>query len=270
MAIFKRKNLIHLIAITAMALLATGCSDDHGLAPIRSGISGTINYIGEWPPNTAEVRIVAATNFPPNDINDLIIGDILAIGGESTEYTFYLNPGDYYLGLVWREQNAAWGIQSIFGLHLVEGNPFSPALVTIPDASTIVQNKNIDADFSKARRGSSSSISGMVHFVGDWPEQIEGLMVIASTEFPPTTLLDFSFSSFLPGYVDSTDYFISAAPDTYRAVGVVMKLVNQPWALENIVGILLKENSFQPQEVIVPTEDSHIEDIDFTVYFREK
>jgi len=221
-------------------LLAIGCSDDHGLEPTRSGISGTIHYLGEWPAKTAEVRIVAATQFPPTDVNELIIGDVLAIGGDSTEYTFYLNPGDYYLGLVWREADAAWGIQSIFGLLLEEGNPFSPEM------------------------------SGTVRFVGQWPENIEGFMVIASTTFPPVTLLDFSFSSILPGYVDSTDYFISASPDTFLAVGVVMKLIDQPWALENIVGILLKENSFQPQEVIVPTETSHIEDVDFTVYFREK
>jgi hypothetical protein len=109
-----------------------------------------------------------------------------------------------------------------------------------------------------------------VRFVGQWPENIEGFMVIASTTFPPITLLDFSFSSIRPGYVDSTDYFISASPDTFLAVGVVMKLINQPWALENIVGILLKENSFQPQEVIVPTETSQIENVDFTVYFREE
>lgn len=266
------KNLyyISVIATIGMLFMLAGCSDDHGLEPIRSGISGTIQYVGEWPENTAEVRIVAATQFPPTDINDLIIGDVMAIGGETTDYTFYLNPGDYYLGLVWREQNAAWGIQSIFGLHLAEGDPFSPAIVTIPDAQTVVTGKNIEADFSKARRGSNSSISGTVRFIGDWPQQIEGFMVIASTEFPPTTLLDFSFSSILPGYVDSTEYFISASPDTFKAVGVVMKLIDQPWALENIVGILLKENSFQPQEVIVPTEDSQIKDIDFTVYFREE
>ncbi len=270
MAHLIKSNFIYAIFILVVLIFAGGCSDDHGLEPIRSGISGTITYLGEWPAKTSEVRIVAATQFPPTDINDLIIGDVLALGGESTEYTFYLSPGDYYLGLVWREQNAAWGIQSIFGLHLEEGNPFSPALVHVPDAETVVTGKNIEADFAKARRGSSSSISGTVRFVGTWPAQVEGFMVIASTIFPPTTLLDFSFSSILPGYVDSTEYSIAASPGTYKAVGLVMKLIDQPWALENIVGILLEENSFQPREVVVPTEDSQIEDIDFTVYFREK
>jgi len=44
------------IQITNLLLLILGfiillsCETDHGLEPIRSGISGTIKYIGKWPP----------------------------------------------------------------------------------------------------------------------------------------------------------------------------------------------------------------------------
>lgn len=249
-----------LLFILAISLVLLTCKMDHGLEPIRSGISGTIKYIGKWPQNTAEVRIVASTKFPPSDLNDLIIGDILPIGGDSTIYTFYLNPGDYYVALVWREREAAWGIQSIFGIYTEPGNALAPALVTIPDEKTIVTGKNIIADFAYARRASNSSISGTITFIGDWPEQVENFMVIASTQFPPGSLLDLAFSGLQPANVDSLNYFIPAAPDTYRVVGVVIKKFEQPWALENLVGLLLKD-------IIVPTDTSEVKGIDFPVFF---
>lgn len=243
------------------------CEIDHGIEPIRSGISGTIHYIGKWPKNTAEVRIVAATKFPPTDINDLIIGDILPIGGDTAAYTFYVDPGEYYLGLVWRERNQAWGIQSIFGIYLEQGNPFSPGAIMVPDQNTIIAGKDITGDFAHARRATASSISGMVKFNGAWPPNVENFMVIASTQFPPQSLLDFSFSSLLPAYVDTANYFIAASPNTYRAVGVVLKIKEQPWAMDNIVGILLKPGTFELQEIIVPTETSQIKGVNIDVYF---
>lgn len=255
----KRQSQL-LLFIIVISLFAFTCDMDHGLEPIRSGISGTINYVGDWPENTAEVRIVAATTFPPTDINDLIIGDILPIGGDSTIYIFYLDPGDYYIGLVWREREAAWGIQSIFGIYTNPGDSFAPGLITIPDDTTVVTGKDITADFAYARRASQSSISGTVKFSGNWPENVENFMVIASTKFPPASMLDLAFSGLQPGYVDSINYSISAAPGTYLVVGVVLKKVDQPWALENVVGLLLKD-------IVVPTESSEVKGIDFTVFF---
>ena len=258
-SILKCQNQFLLFIIVISLFLFT-CEMDHGLEPIRSGISGTIRYIGKWPPNTAEVRIVAATKFPPSDLNDLIIGDILRVGGDSTIYTFYLDPGDYYVGLVWRERDAAWGIQSIFGIYTDPGDSFAPGLITIPDDTTIVTGKNITADFAYARRASKSSISGTVNFVGNWPDSVESFMVIAATKFPPESMLDLAFSGLQTGYVDSINYSISAAPGTYRAVGVVNKKVDRPWALENVVGLLLKD-------IVVPTDSSEVKGIDFTVFF---
>ncbi len=268
MILIKKRRTPFIVTILWIPLIILMCKMDHGLEPIRSGISGTIKYIGKWPANTAELRIVAATKFPPTDVNDLIIGDVLPIGGDSTVYTFYLDPGDYYLGLVWREREASWGIQSIFGIYTEPDNAFSPGLITIPDDATIVTGKDIIADFAHAKRASNSNISGKIKFIGNWPEQVENLMVIASTQFPPESLLDFAFSNLLPAYVDSIDYFIPAAPDTYQAVGAVIKLVDQPWALENIVGLLFKPNSLELQEVIVPDEDSQVKGVNLTVYFR--
>ncbi len=256
----KNRQIQLLLIILATSLIFLTCEMNHGLEPIRSGISGTIKYIGKWPQNTAEVRIIAATKFPPSDLNDLIIGDILPIGGDSTIYTFYLSPGDYYLGLVWRERDASWGIQSIFGIYTTPGNALSPAAISIPDEKSIVTGKDIVADFAYAKKASSSSISGKISFIGNWPEQSENFMVIAATKFPPTSLLDMAFTGLQPAYVDSINYSISAAPATYHVVGVVIKKVNQSWALENLVGLLLKD-------IIVPTDTSAIKGVDFPVFF---
>lgn len=262
-----QKQTLYFLVISLPILFLFDCGMDHGIEPIRSGISGTIHYVGNWPQNTAEVRIVAATKFPPTDLNDLIIGDILPNGNDSSAYTFYLDPGDYYLGLVWRGRDAAWGIQSIFGIYLEAGESFSPGLITVPDNKTIINGIDITADFAHAKQASESSISGSVKFNGAWPPNVENFMVIASTQFPPQSLLDFSFSSLLPANIDSADFFISAAPDIYRAIGVVIKIIDTPWALDNIVGILLKPNSFELQEIVVPTDTSKIEGVNISVYF---
>lgn len=249
-----------MLFVVLLTVQLMNCEIDHGLEPIRSGIQGTIKYVGKWPQNTAEVRIVAATKFPPSDINDLIIGDILPIGGDSTLYTFYLDPGNYYLGLVWRERNSAWGIQSIFGIYTEPGNAFAPASITIPDSRTIVTGKNIIADFAYARRATKSSISGTIKFFGQWPSGSESCMVIATTKFPPATLLDLAFSGLQPANVDSMNYFIPASPGLYRALGVVIKKVDQPWGLENLAGLLLKD-------IMVATDSSQVTNINFVVYF---
>jgi len=179
-----------------------------------------------------------------------------------------LKQGDYYIGVVWREREAAWGIQSIFGIYFEGDNKFSPGLVTIPDDYSIIPNKNIEADFANAKRASNSRISGTVTFIGNWPDSSENVMVIAANKFPPESLLNFSFSSLLPVNMDSVNYFISAAPDTYRAVGAVLKLIDKPWSLESIIGICFEGNPPKPKEVIVPDENSLIEGINFPVYFR--
>jgi len=263
----KKITTVALLA-TMMLLFSLNCRMDHGIEPIRSGISGTIKYIGAWPPNTAEIRIVGAKKFPPEDLNDLIIGDILPLNVDSTEYTFYLEPGDYYLGLVWRERDAAWGIQSIFGIYTEPDNSFSPGLITIPDENTIVTGKDMVADFRYAKRATNSSISGTVTFIGNWPDQSENVMVIAATQFPPQSLLDLNFSNLLPPNIDSTEYLIPAAPDTYRAVGVVLKLKEQSWALDNIIGLLLEGNPPKLKEIVVPDDESQVQNVDLTVFFR--
>ena len=264
-----KKNLITILGtIFIFTLFCFSCQMDHGLEPIRSGISGTIHYIGEWPENTAEIRIVATKTFPPNDVNDLIIGDVLPLSGDSTKYFFYLEPGDYYLGLVWRGHDTAWGIQSIFGIYFEPDQPFSPGQINVPDASIMVDEKNIEADFSKAKAVSASKITGTLRFSGAWPDSVEDVRVIASLEFPPTSLLDLSFSNGIPAYVDSASYYIPVSPGIYKAVGVVIKQKNQPWSVNNIVALYLKENSFLWQEVVVPTEESQIEEVDIDVVFR--
>jgi len=251
-----------LLLISFVLLLLLSCEMDHGLEPIRSGISGTIRYIGKWPQNTAEVRIVGATKFPPSDLNDLIIGDIMPLGGDSTIYTFYLDPGDYYVGLVWRERDAAWGIQSIFGIYTKADTILTPSLITIPDDTTIVTGKDIIADFAYARRASKSNISGTITFAGNWPENVENFMVIAiaGKKLQPESLFDLAFSGLYPAYVDTMNYSISAAPGSYGVVGVVIKIIDESWALDKVVGLLIKD-------IIVPTDSSQVTGNDFTVFF---
>ena len=232
----KTTNLIILIS-----LIFVSCNIDRGLEPIRSRVQGTITYSGEWPAEPAEIRLVAATQFPPSGLEDLIIGDNLPPNLESQEYAFYLTPGTYkVVGVAWREKDSVWDILSICGLYFSGADSLAPGEIVISDDRDEVKNIDIHVNRSNAHRITDTKIAGNITFEGAWPDSVLEVRVIATTKFSlfPTvlpTLLDISFSDKIEVGTDSAQYKINTFPGTFVATGVLVFKQNQSLSVQDIL-----------------------------------
>jgi len=268
------KNMKMIYCLLLVSILFIGnCDIDRGLEPINSNIEGVITYSGEWPGSPAEVRLIAATKFPPSGLSDLIIGESIPITGSEYKYNFYLKPGSYsVLGVGWREQNSTWDILSICGLYFVGNDSLSPGKVELLDEKSKVQDINIKVNRSKAKRITNSKISGYVTFDGAWPDSITEVRVISTTQFSiaPTvklpSLLDISFSNSIPIESDSVQYVINAYPGKFVATGVLFFKANHTLSIEDILySYTVGGLSLTPIEVL---ENHTIGGPNFDVHFK--
>ena len=218
--------------------LFLSCEFDRGLEPLRSRISGVITFSGDWPAEPEEVRIIAATKFPPSDISELVLGETLPHDADTYSYKNYMEKGTYkILGVAWREKGGSWGLTSVCGLYFSETESLFPGEVVIPSEAAMVENINIHVDRSSARRTPSSQITGTVNFDGAWPEEFTGAIVVASSKDPLSesfSILDFIYSLVIPEDTPSYQYNIEAPMGTYKAVGVLFFKGDTPLSLEDL------------------------------------
>ncbi len=247
-------------------ILCLSCDIDRGLAPLKNGISGTIYFKGAWPENTDQVLALASTDFPPQGITQLDMGEPLPHGVNSAQYTIFLPPGTYRaVGVVWKEKNYEWNTNNIIGVYFIGDDSLSPGIVEVPEDS-MATGIDIVADFSRARSHFESSISGTLLFNGDWPENADNLFVVASLVplFPELpTLLDLYISSSIPIGLDSVDYEISVPPDTYNFLAVILLEQNASIGLNSIKGLYV-------EPITVPDNAAQVGNIDITVYLGQE
>jgi len=252
-------------------LLILSCNIDPGLEPIRSNIQGVITYSGEWPAPPAEVRLVAASKFPPSSIDELIIGESIPVTGDSYEYAFYLKPGNYdVIGVAYRAENSKWDIISICGLYFSGTDSLTPGEVVISSDTAQVANIDMFVNRSNAKKVTDSKIIGSIIFEGTPPDSVQEVRVIATTKFSlfPTvlpTLLDLSFSNSISLEQDTVEYTINAFPDVYVATGVIFFKSNQSLSEDDLYySLSVGGLSFLQYEV---KEDSVVVGPDFHIKF---
>ena len=196
------------------------------LGDIRSHIQGTVTFTGQWPAEAAEVRMIAANTFPP-EFEEVIIGELIPPDATVYSYDFKL-PQDTYnlIGVAWRAEGTTWDLLSVCGFYLEDGDSLSPAEVTIPTDTSIVQNIRFGVNRSKSRITSDTRITGSITFSGTWPADITEARVIATTKFnilpvQLPTLLDLGFSDPIKPGTTSLDYEIMAFPGLFKATAVI-------------------------------------------------
>lgn len=201
----------------ACLLLAAGCDGDHGIAPLRSTISGTVTFLGDWPEATAQVVIVASTRFPPTAFTDLILSEPLPIGVSQYDYDLYVPPGTYQLvGVAWRGEDEAWDVNSLVGQYTQQ--------VVVATESSQATGIDITVNFTRG------TISGSVTFQGDWPENAEEVRVVVYQTYPPASFFLMSgYSDPIPLGVSAHGYTVSLAPGTYEWVIVVWRPAGKFW-----------------------------------------
>ena len=239
---------------------------------VQSGIQGTVTFTGAWPAPAEEVRLVAATTFPPT-FEEIIIGDSIPVDAASYDYLFELRPDTYRIvGVAWRAEGTNWDILSICGFYFSGEDSLAPGQVVVPTDVSVVDNINIEVDRSKARKITDTKIVGSITFNGTWPADVTEARVIATTRFsilPPNvelpTLLDLAFSDVIQPGITSLDYVIKAFPGTFVATGVIFFREGQTLSVGDIfysaeVGGL----DVNPYEV---PEDSTVAGPDFNIQF---
>ena len=240
---------------------------DVHLEPVLSGVSGTITFTGNWPAPAEEVRMVAATTFPPN-FEEIIPGESIPVDAASHNYFFELRPDTYRLiGVIWRAEGTNFDLLSICGFYFEGENLIAPGEVVIPTDVSIIENINIEVDRSKARKITDTKIVGSITFNNAWPTSITEARVIASTKFSFTelpTLLDLAFSDVIAPGTTYLDYVVHAFPDTFLATGVIFFREGQTLSINDIfysadVGGLHYETFVIPEDSTYIGPDFNIE-----------
>lgn len=255
-----------------LALVLAACESDPGLEPTRSGFSGTIRFVNEWPETTDQVVVVAATKFPPATTSDIVLGEPLPIGVDSVDYTIYSPPLEFSaVGVVWKERDQPWDVTNIIGIYFPTANKFSPGSITIPDRSTLVRGIDMVADLSLARRYVLSGISGMLRVKGSWPEKATSVIVAASYPALPTGLLDVVLGTPIPAPFDSSRYELTLPPATYRLIGALVLEEGASIGLTSLRGLYYANpDDFIPGSITLTSDTMRLEGVDITLDFGEE
>lgn len=264
-----RKRLFTIILIILSVLLILSCDTDPGLEPTESGISGTITFTGDWPENTDEVTVVAATKFPPSSLEEIVLSEPLPLGRDSVDYVIYHPPLDFAaVGVVWKEKDQPWDVTNIIGIYFPpeDGPGLNPAGVSIPDKNTLVSSIDITAELDKAKPAVDSYIRGTLNVEGEWPANATTLIMWAAKEFSNNlTLTDIIFGNPLPVGFDSLAYAFKAQPGSYRAFGALVLLEDEPISTINILQGLYVPALTDP--INVKSDTSVVNNIDITLLF---
>ncbi|MBN1481091.1 hypothetical protein EH223_01380 [candidate division KSB1 bacterium] len=256
-----------LILLCFFPLLIFFCDVPTGLKPTQSGIAGTVFFKNEWPKQTDEVMVVAATVFPPTSLEDIIMSEPLDTFVDSANYVIWTNPEAFAaVGVVWKEKEQPWEVTNIIGIYFPTDDKFTPGSVTIPDRNTLVDSINIEADLSVARRKVDSVIEGTLTLTDEWWDGAEYVLVIAAKTILNPGLLDLTFGFPMEANFDTTTYSLPVQPGTYVAIGAIVTEKGQPIGTESIKGFYKKKASDRlPTIVKIPTDTTRISNIDITI-----
>jgi len=265
------KNLKITFILLFIFIYLLSCNIDPGLEPTQSGFQGKINFLNEWPERTDQVLVVASTVFPPANITDIILGDPLPIGVDSTDYIIYTPPAHFAaIGVVWKEKNQPWDVTNIIGIYFPTNNKFTPGSITIPDKHTIIDSINIIADLSKAKRAVKSKITGKLRVNGEWPPNATSVLLAASPTILPEGLLDITLGQPIEAGFDSVQYSFTVQPGRYRLIGALVLEEGASIGFQSIRGIYYeKPGEFSPGSVTIDTDTTVIKNINITLNFEK-
>ncbi len=259
------------LVFLSMPLFLT-CHMDSGLQPTRSGFSGRLYFQNDWPPQTEQVIVVAATKFPPTAITEILMGDPLPLYQDSTDYTLYTTPQEFAaVGVVWKEKGRPWDVTNIIGIYFSGDNHFTPAKVNVSNRDQMVADINMEVDLSKAKLQVSSGLEGVITVKGQWPAASQSLIMAASRPILPSSLLDISLGQPLAVPFDSTRFFLSLQPGTYRLIGTLLIEQGKEISVSSLVGLYYKKpGDIFPGSVTIPNDTTRVKGVRITIDFDHK
>lgn len=163
----KRSRIFSLVALAAMMLFVSACSDDDNPtnAPEFGSVAGRVTFVGSWP-SVGDVQVSIWTSWPPAGPPSAATNPIPSA---STTYDYKiegLNKGTYKaLTVGWRNPANPAGAK-VLGLYLNDANNTgvlgidsatgrqmlaTPITIEISDAKMIWTGLNIKADLAYAQ-----------------------------------------------------------------------------------------------------------------------
>ena len=159
-----KKRFIIAAIIILFIIIVSGCYEGHGLEPEPPAgeIRGQVEFVGQWPDSTREVRVAVLKEYPVGISHTNILklfnfvqnnyvadSDTIPRGSQYYNYSLELPPGEYaWILVVWFPDisNYFLGVKEL-GAYYEDPEQDYPSLVTI-NAGETVRGLDIRADFS--------------------------------------------------------------------------------------------------------------------------
>jgi hypothetical protein len=227
-----------------------------------SQITGTVNLQGAWPDEYSSAMVFSTKRDMISeqfDLLDLNMGTALERGQASANYTIE-TPADTNrsIGLAFLDINGTLTEEAVYFSQNNGGMEINEQL--------IAANETIDGpDFDMQLGSVTSAVKGTISFIGDWPATAEEVRLITATTYPPS-IDELIIGEEISPDVSTHKYTFYLEPNTYRMMGVAWRAEGTEWDIMSICGAYFAgEDSLAPSDVIIPNEDSIVEDINIVV-----
>jgi hypothetical protein len=186
------KKYFWLLALTTIIVLASRCSDDHGVAPLPGNLALDVIFINnKIPTDTQGIYLFIAPTFPPHAINEMFLSpnslpfkkllNNVQEGARDTLYTEMNLPYGHYeaIGLWWYNKNTESNLADVFTLKI--GSNLLPAQIDITPENPFVHT-DLWANLTRVER--DASIEGTITFNGPFPENTLATAIAAYSRKP--------------------------------------------------------------------------------------
>jgi hypothetical protein len=225
-------------------------------------ITGTVSLQGAWPDEYASAVIISSKKDMISeqfDLLDLNMGTALDRGESAAAYEID-TPADTvrtiavaFLDINGKlTEDAVYFAQNNGGLVLNE---------QIINSNQAVNGPNFEVSLGSV----TSAVKGTINFTGSWPAEAEEVRLITATTYPPA-IEELIIGEEISPDVSSHKYTFYLEPDTYKLMGVAWRAKGTEWDIMSICGAYFAgEDSLAPSDVVIPDENSIIEDINIVV-----
>lgn len=264
--------LCSLAAALSVALVFHACEDFGVEADFFKGtVRGELTIDTVVPAQTDEIRVALSPDFPPSDFKELQISEVIPVNKDTSvksqvvPFEMQLPLGKYDATVViWKAKDKSWSLTDIVGLH---GNlsRFELRSIELTSDHPLEENVSIPVDLSRVNR--TSSVSGTIDFVGDWPANtfITALIMLRDISdlngIPPVLV-------FVPIGAEQFSYNSGISPGTYNTIAVAW-LPLGPFDFSKIKFLGVYEDPDNPGEQgkLVVEDNMTITGIDITADF---
>jgi len=192
-----------LTTIAAVTLIALGCSDDHGIAPLPGRLGVDVIFLQEQiPENTQGVYLFVAPVFPPHAINELYLSPNSLPLDRDTVHTEIVLPYGHYeaVGLWWFNTETVSNLADVFTLKI--DSDFLPWEFDLDSEHPSIRTE-LYANLKRVER--DATLKGTITFNGPFPANTLATAIGAYIK-KPESKVDYLI------YLESMDFSIDENP----------------------------------------------------------